>query len=517
MISFTIALLALIVGYFLYGKFVERVFQPDNRPTPAVAMADGVDFVVLPSWKVFMIQFLNIAGTGPIFGAIMGAWYGPSAYLWIVLGCIFAGAVHDYFSGMLSVRHNGANLPELVGLYLGKPASKLMLVFSVILLMMVGVVFVFSPALILKDFCFSTLTWVLIIFIYYVLATLLPIDKIIGRFYPIFAFVLLFMAIALMVCLFVKMPDIPEIWSDMDAANLNKPQSILGTESYFQRNPLFPCLFLTIACGAISGFHGTQSPLMARCLKNEKMGRPVFYGAMITEGLVALIWATVSMYFFYYGGWREVVDANTVNTFLSQVNVPGGKSLIQYFTAPQVVEHVCTGWLGIFGGLLAIFGVVAAPITSGDTAFRSARLIIAESLHISQHAIGKRLAIAIPMFLAAIGLLYWQIGDPDGFNTIWNWFGWSNQTLAVFTLWTITIYLVQAHKGFWITLVPAFFMTTVCSTFLFVSGQAFGNYIPQTVGYAIGIGCLIISVVWFAIWYKKFSDNKIQNSNNSTL
>ena len=292
------------------------------------------------------------------------------------------------------------------------------------------------------------------------------------------------MAIALMVCLFVKMPDIPEIWSDMDAANLNKPQSILGTESYFQRNPLFPCLFLTIACGAISGFHGTQSPLMARCLKNEKMGRPVFYGAMITEGLVALIWATVSMYFFYYGGWREVVDANTVNTFLSQVNVPGGKSLIQYFTAPQVVEHVCTGWLGTFGGLLAIFGVVAAPI---------------------------------PMFLAAIGLLYWQIGDPDGFNTIWNWFGWSNQTLAVFTLWTITIYLVQAHKGFWITLVPAFFMTTVCSTFLFVSGQAFGNYIPQTVGYAIGIGCLIISVVWFAIWYKKFSDNKIQNSNNSSL
>ncbi len=302
MISLTLALLALIVGYLLYGKVVERVFGPDDRPTPAVSMADGVDYIQLPSWKVFMIQFLNIAGTGPIFGAIMGAWYGPVAYLWIVLGCIFAGAVHDYLCGMLSVRHGGANMPQLVGDYLGATARRVMLVFSVFLLLMVGVVFVYSPALLLKDFGWTTMGWVVVILIYYILATMLPIDKIIGRFYPIFAFALLFMAFALLVYLYVTMPDLPELWTGLDNANSNVPAAMLGTSPYMAANPLFPCLFLTIACGAISGFHATQSPLMARCLKNEKAGRPIFYGAMICEGIVALIWATVSIYFFYYGG-----------------------------------------------------------------------------------------------------------------------------------------------------------------------------------------------------------------------
>ena len=499
MISFTIALVALILGYILYGKFVEHVFQPDDRPTPAVANADGVDYIVLPTWKVFMIQFLNIAGTGPIFGAIMGAWYGPVAYLWIIFGCIFAGAVHDYFSGMLSVRHNGANLPELVGTYLGNRTKAVMLVFSVFLLMMVGVVFVYSPALVLKDFGWSTIGWVCAIFAYYVLATLLPIDKIIGKIYPIFAFAMLFMAVALMACLYVKQPALPELWSNLDASNLNKPQSLLGTDSYMAKNPLFPCLFLTIACGAISGFHGTQSPLMARCLGSEKLGRPVFYGAMITEGIVALIWATVSIYFFYYGGWRQVVDANGINAFLAQSD--GGKNLIQYFTAPNVVEKVCTGWLGFFGGVLAIFGVVAAPITSGDTAFRSARLIIADALHLSQKGVQKRLLVAIPMFAAAIALLVWQMETPDGFNTIWQWFGWSNQTLAVFTLWTITVYLVQQKKPFIITLVPALFMTVVCATFLLVSPMALG--LNTTVSYGGSVVSLIIACVWFLWWYRK--------------
>ena len=499
MISFTIALVALILGYILYGKFVEHVFQPDDRPTPAVANADGVDYIVLPTWKVFMIQFLNIAGTGPIFGAIMGAWYGPVAYLWIIFGCIFAGAVHDYFSGMLSVRHNGANLPELVGTYLGNRTKAVMLVFSVFLLMMVGVVFVYSPALVLKDFGWTTIGWVCAIFAYYVLATLLPIDKIIGKIYPIFAFAMLFMAVALMACLYVKQPALPELWSNLDASNLNKPQSLLGTDSYMAKNPLFPCLFLTIACGAISGFHGTQSPLMARCLGSEKLGRPVFYGAMITEGIVALIWATVSIYFFYYGGWRQVVDANGINAFLAQTD--GGKNLIQYFTAPNVVEKVCTGWLGFFGGVLAIFGVVAAPITSGDTAFRSARLIIADALHLSQKGVQKRLLVAIPMFAAAIALLVWQMENPDGFNTIWQWFGWSNQTLAVFTLWTITVYLVQQKKPFIITLVPALFMTVVCATFLLVSPMALG--LNTTVSYGGSVVSLIIACVWFLWWYRK--------------
>ncbi len=499
MISFTIALVALVLGYILYGKFVERVFKPDDRPTPAVAHADGVDYIVMPTWKVFMIQFLNIAGTGPIFGAIMGAWYGPVAYLWIIFGCIFAGAVPDYFSGMLSVRQNGANLPDLVGTYLGKRTKAVMLVFSTFLLMMVGVVFVYSPALVLKDFGWTTLGWVCAIFAYYVLATLLPIDKIIGKIYPIFAFAMLFMAVALMICLYVKQPALPELWSNLDASNLNQPQSLLGTESYIAKNPLFPCLFLTIACGAISGFHGTQSPLMARCLGSEKLGRPVFYGAMITEGVVALIWATVSIYFFYYGGWRQVVDANSINEFLAQSD--GGKTLIQYFTAPNVVEKTCTGWLGFFGGILAIFGVVAAPITSGDTAFRSARLIIADALHLSQKGVHQRLLVAIPMFLAAIALLVWQMANPDGFNTIWQWFGWSNQTLAVFTLWTITVYLVQQKKPFIITLVPALFMTVVCATFLLVSPMALG--LNTTISYCGAVVSLIIACVWFLWWYRK--------------
>lgn len=501
MISFMIALVALIVGYFVYGRFVEHVFAPDDRPTPAVAKADGVDFIQLPNWKVFMIQFLNIAGTGPIFGAIMGAWYGPWAYVWIVLGCVLAGAVHDYLSGMLSVRHGGANLPTLVGTYLGKTTRAVMLIFSVFLLMMVGVVFVYSPAILISGFCGSTMLWVVVIFLYYILATMLPIDKIIGKFYPVFAIALLFMAVALMVMLFVKMPSLPEWWTSLGAGNLNEPKSLLGAEAFIQKNPVFPCLFLTIACGAISGFHATQSPLMARCIGSERLGRPIFYGSMITEGVVALIWATVSSYFFYHGGWREVVDAETVNAFLSQANTEGGKTLVQYFTAPEVVKLICNGWLGAFGGILAVFGVVAAPITSGDTAFRSARLIIAEALNISQKSIVKRFYIAIPMFGAAIALLAWQMENPDGFNTIWQYFGWGNQTLSVFTLWMLTVYLVQQRKPFVIMLVPALFMTTVCSTFLFVSRQALG--LEQPLGYALGGIVLVVACVWFLVWYRK--------------
>lgn len=501
MISFTLALLALVAGYLFYGKFVERVFGPDDRPTPAVAQADGVDFIVMPNWKVFMIQFLNIAGTGPIFGAIMGAWYGPSAYLWIVFGCIFAGAVHDYLSGMLSIRHNGAGLPELVGDYLGTGAKRVMLAFSVLLLIMVGVVFVYSPALLLKDFGWNTLGWTVVIFIYYVLATMLPIDKIIGKLYPIFAVALLFMAVALLVVLFIKMPEIPELWSNLEDSNRNMPTAMLGTSQYMNSNPLFPCLFLTIACGAISGFHATQSPLMARCMRDERHGRPIFFGAMITEGVVALIWATVSMYFFYYGGWRECVDATTLNQFLAQYNGGEGKSLIQFFTAPNVVEKVCTGWLGFFGGLLAVFGVVAAPITSGDTAFRSARLIIAEALHLEQKSIVKRFYIAIPMFAAAIALLVWQMENPNGFNMIWQWFGWSNQTLAVFTLWTVTVYLARERKPYVITLVPAVFMTVICFTFLLTSPMAFG--LEVSIGYTGAVAAMVIATAWYFIWYYK--------------
>ena len=485
MITFILSLLALILGYFLYGKFVERVFGPDDRETPAVAKADGVDFMVLPNWKIFMIQFLNIAGTGPIFGAIMGAKFGPSAYLWIVLGCIFAGATHDYLSGMISMRKGGVGLPEVIGDTLGDKARKLMLVFSVVLLVMVGAVFVYSPAEILNDMAGTTTMWIIIIFAYYFIATMLPVDKVIGRIYPIFAFSLLFMAGALMVVLFAKWPDIPELWDGLG----NKALTVDPSWS----SQLFPCLFITIACGAISGFHATQSPLMGRCIKSERMGRPIFYGAMITEGIVALIWATVASYFFYaepQPGYQLITEFSN-NGFAT--------------SAPKVVNIICNDWLGVAGGILAMLGVVAAPITSGDTALRSARLIIADFIRIEQRTVKRRLLISVPLFLCCIALLLWQVENPDGFNVIWQYFGWSNQTLAVFTLWAITVYLLRNGKPYYFTLIPALFMTTVCATFLFVSKQAFG--MPDRVGYILGVAVLIVAAGWFHIYKSKYEKN----------
>ena len=456
-----------------------------SRKTPAITKADGVDYIPMPAWKVYMIQFLNIAGTGPIFGAIMGAKFGPSAYLWIVFGCIFAGAVHDYMTGMLSIRNNGAGLPDLVGEYLGKGTKTFILAFSIIVLMLVGTVFVFSPALILGDIAgdgskIAIMAWVGVIFLYYLLATLMPIDKIIGRIYPVFSFALLFMAVALMVCLFVKWPVLPEIWDGL--GNLGESKGLLSGQ------PVFPCLFITIACGAVSGFHATQSPLMARCVADEKLGRPVFYGAMITEGIVALIWATVASWFFYGGGAAEV-----------------GSGLSA--AAPEVVVKVSEGWLGILGGILAILGVVAAPITSGDTAFRSARLIVADFLHLPQKPIRNRLIISIPLFILASFLLWYNIADEDGFNVIWRYFGWANQTLAVFMLWTATAYLVKYRGGmsFMLTLLPAAFMTAVCVTYLCVA--KIGLNLPVTWNWYIGISTFVLSLAVFSILYMRRKQN----------
>ena len=482
MISFIISLVALVLGYFLYGKFVEKVFAPDpGRATPASTKADGVDYIPMPAWKVYMIQFLNIAGTGPIFGAIMGAKFGPSSYLWIVFGCIFAGAVHDYLCGMLSVRHGGVGIPELVGTYLGGGAKKVMLVFSIVLLLLVGTVFVYSPALILGDIAGdgtsrSIMLWVLVIFLYYIVATLLPVDKLIGRIYPLFAFALLFMAAALAVCLFIKWPGLPEIWDGLG----NRGPSI-GLKD----QPIFPCLFITIACGAISGFHATQSPLMARCITSEKLGRPIFYGAMITEGIVALIWAAVSSWFFFDGG-AEAVGSNL------------GAA------APAVVTKVSENWLGIVGGILAILGVVAAPITSGDTAFRSARLIIADFVKAPQKDIRKRLYIAIPLFIGSGLLLWYNISDANGFNVIWRYFGWANQTLACFALWTATAYFVKNGKrySYLLSFIPAVFMTAVCVTFICVDKTGFR--LPQTlIPWIAGVTAIASIVVFYLIKKKK--------------
>jgi len=486
MLTFIISILALIAGYLLYGKFVERVFNPEpDRTTPAVSRPDGVDYIPLPTWKVFMIQFLNIAGTGPIFGAIMGAKFGPASYLWIVLGCIFAGAVHDYLSGMLSVRHDGASLPDLIGKYLGQGTKKVMLVFTVILLILVGAVFVYSPSLILGDIAGdgsrnAIMIWAAIIFAYYLIATILPIDKIIGKIYPLFAISLIFMAIALMVGLFIKWPAIPEIWDGL--ANRGPELGVKG-------QPIFPCLFITIACGAISGFHATQSPLMARCMKNEKLGRPIFYGSMITEGLVALIWATISSYFFFAGGAEEV-----------------GSSLSA--AAPTVVTAVSKGWLGVLGGILAILGVVAAPITTGDTALRSCRLIVADAVHYDQKPVRSRLALCVPIFLATALILWFNIANEDGFNVIWRYFGWANQTLSIFTLWALTVYLAR-NKGalaYMITLIPALLMTSVCTTYICTAKIGFN--LPMDWNIAIGTAVAGLSALLFGLWFRSEKGRK---------
>ena len=485
MITFFISFVALVLGYLLYGKFVSKVFAPDDRKTPAVVINDGIDYVPMPNWKIFMIQFLNIAGTGPIFGAIMGAKFGPAAYLWIILGCIFAGATHDFFSGMLSMRNNGADLPALIGKYLGKTPRNVMLVFCVVLLIMVGTVFVYSPAEILGHISGGSLLWIIVIFAYYVVATMLPIDKIIGKIYPIFSFSLLFMAVALIVILLIKMPVLPELWDGL--GNMAKEQDPSFTDN------IFPCLFITIACGAIS-------PLMARCLKSEKMGRPIFYGSMITEGLVALVWATVAMWFFYDSptpGYEQLAAAKGFHT-----------------SAPMVVTTVCQDWLGMLGGVLAILGVVAAPITSGDTAFRSARLIVASALKLNQKPKMNRLYVCLPIFVVSIALLSWQSSNPDGFNVIWQYFGWSNQTLSVFTLWAITVYLVRKNKPYVITLLPALFMTGVCSTYLFISKQAFG--LQEDLAYYLGILTVIIAMVWFVVWIRKYGEKAREIGETST-
>lgn len=465
MITFLVAFAVLVAGYFIYGKFVERVFGiQKERKTPAYTLQDGVDFIPLPGWKIFMIQFLNIAGLGPIFGAIMGAKFGVSSYLWIVFGSIFAGATHDFLSGMLSLRNNGESLPELIGRYLGVNVKQLMRAFTVILMVLVGAVFVAGPAGLLAKLTPDSLDivfWGTVVFVYYILATLLPIDKIIGKIYPVFAIALLFMAVGIFIMLMWNHPALPEI---TDGLNNTHPDGL----------PIFPMMFISIACGAISGFHATQSPLMARCMTNEKQGRPVFFGAMITEGIVALIWAAAATYFFHSEEGRELFLASGSND-----------------NASIVVDSITKEWLGTVGGFLAILGVIAAPITSGDTAFRSARLIVADFLHIDQKPILKRLLISLPLF--GLGFLLLQVD----FSVIWRYFAWSNQTLATVTLWALTMYLSKSGKKYIITLVPALFMTMVCSSyvFMFMSNGIFSPTVSNCLAAVVTIVALVIFVL----------------------
>ncbi|MCQ2143379.1 MAG: carbon starvation protein A [Bacteroidales bacterium] len=478
MYTLLISIALLLLGYVFYGRFVEKVFAPSATSlTPAFAVNDGVDYVPMPTWKVIMIQFLNIAGTGPIFGAILGAMYGPACFFWIVFGCIFGGAVHDYFTGMLSVRENGAGLPELIGKYLGVPAKRVIQVFVVLVLMLVCAVFVYSPAIIIGDMIAPDSTTddiicVVVIMLYYIIATLISIDKVIGRIYPLFAAALLFMAVALFVCLVGRWPsELPEVWDGL--ANRNP-----GMGS------MFPCMFISIACGAVSGFHATQSPMMARCIRNENKGRSVFYGSMILEGIIALIWASVSSWFFFAGG-----------------NVELGAEGVK--AAPAVVTTVSKGWLGGFGAVLAILGVVVAPITSGDTALRSCRLIVAEAFGIEQKPIRKRLLVCVPIVVVTTSLLLFNILNAHGFDLIWRYFGWANQSLSVFAFWAATVFLVKYRKGMYylITMIPALFMTAVCVSFILTAKIGF-NMPDATIPYISAI-TVVASLVVFRLIYPR--------------
>lgn len=469
MISLLISFAVLIGGFLLYGKFAEKIFSPDDRKTPAVEINDGVDCVPLKTWKAFLIQLLNIAGTGPIFGALMGAVFGPVVFLWIVFGSILGGAVHDYMSGMISERHGGASIAELSGLYLGGAAKWIMRIFSVVLLVLCGTVFVTSPAELLAkltpDWMNGTF-WAVIILGYYLLATLLPIDKLIGKLYPVFGVLLIVMAVAVIGGIIFSggQYTIPEL----TLSNLHPS----GT-------PVWPYMFVTVACGAVSGFHATQSPMIAKCIKSEKSGRKVFYGAMIGESVIALVWAAAGVAF--YGSTQLLGDA-----------LAGGAS--------NVVYEISTGALGVFGGVLAIAGVVVCPITSGDTAFRSARLILAETLGLKQKKITNRLIITIPL-LAVGGFLTWfAIVNDNGFGIVWRYFSWSNQTLAMIALWVATSYLAKKGKyrfGSLLTALPATFMSAVSMTYILAANEGFrlSTDIAYPVGGAFATALFILYVV----------------------
>ena len=478
MISFLLCLAILIAGYFFYGKVVENTFGPDDRETPAVRINDGVDYVVLPQWKLFMIQLLNIAGLGPIFGALSGALWGPIVFLWITFGTIFAGGVHDYFSGMLSERNDGVSISEISGIYLGKTMKNVMRVFSVVLLVMVGTVFAVGPAGLLQLLCSnapgilsSKMFWLILILVYYFIATFLSIDKLIGKVYPVFGICLIVMAVGVALGIFTKGYEIPEIWNNF-------------TNMHPQGTPIWSFMFITVACGAISGFHATQSPLMARCLKSEKQGHFVFYGAMVSEGIIALIWAAAGC---------------ALYTGEELLALGGGGSTAVY--------DVCKKTMGGVGIALAMLGVIACPITSGDTAFRSARLVLADWFHLDQKVWKNRLLLCVPVL--GIGA-FLGIGNALGkidYTIIWRYFSWTNQTLAMIVLWCASMFLFYEKKNYWITAVPATFMTAVSITYFMLGNECLGQFLNKggvyntALAYPVGIlfAALFLGIFLYSI------------------
>ena len=472
MVTFFIALALLIGGYFVYSRVSEKVFAADDRKTPAINNPDGVDITPLPKWKAFLIELLNIAGTGPIFGAISGALFGPIVFIWIVFGCILGGAVHDYFSGMISSRNNGESIVKLAGKYSGKVVEIIMRVFSIVLLLLVTAVFVVSPSSLLESLTggnVQTWIWMIIILAYYFVSTILPIDKVIGKSYPIFGIVLIVMALAVIIGVFVKSNEYPMIEL---IGNLRDFSSENGSL------PWWPFMMTTVACGAVSGFHATQSPMIAKCIKSEKEGRQVFYGAMVAEGIIALIWAAAAMAFF-------------------RVNTEEGWSILAAIGGnSNTVNDIAKGLLGPVGTVLAIIGVVICPITSGDTALRSCRLIIGETFKLDQKKIRNRILLTVPIFAVVIGISVWNFMAPSNFNILWRWFAWSNQVLAAISLWVATGYLYKTRDNKYLTLftsIPAMFMTAVVTTYIFAEPElALGRFIPYYISIIIGAGITLL-------------------------
>ena len=494
MISFLLCLAILVGGYFVYGKIVDNTFGPDDRETPAVRINDGVDYVVMPQWKLFLVQLLNIAGLGPIFGAMQGALWGPVVFLWITFGTIFAGGVHDYFSGMMSERNDGASIAEVTGRYLGPVMQNIMRVFSVVLLIMVGTVFAVGPAGLIVTLCknggmsgvlTTTLFWLIIILVYYFIATFISIDAIIGKIYPVFGICLIIMAVGVVFGIFTNPAyTIPEIWANF--SNMHPSNT-----------PIWSFMFITVACGAISGFHSTQSPLMARCMKSEKQGHFVFYGAMVSEGIIALIWAAAGCALY------TITDGKMVG--LAEALAAGQSAAIY---------DVCLKTMGKVGVALAMIGVVICPITSGDTAFRSARLTLADWLKIDQDSYANRLKLCVPVL--GVGA-FLGIGNALGFinyTVIWRYFSWTNQTLAMIVLWAASMYLFKEKKNYWITAVPATFMSAVSATYFVLAPECLGGLLNHktaegaivyntAVAYPVGILFAIAMLALFIYATKK--------------
>ena len=477
MVTFFIAVILLIGGYLIYSRVSEKVFAIDNRKTPAIANPDGVDITPLPKWKAFLIELLNIAGTGPIFGAISGALFGPIVFLWIVFGCILGGAVHDYFSGMISSRNNGKSIVKLAGKYTGKAIEIIMRIVGVVLLVLVTAVFVVSPSTLLESLTnggVKAWIWMIIILAYFFISTIVPIDKIIGKIYPVFGVILIAMAVAVIVGVMVQSNNYPMLEL---IGNLRDFSSENGSL------PWWPFMMTTVACGAVSGFHATQSPMIAKCIKSEKEGRQVFYGAMVAEGIIALIWAAAAMAYFKVNttdGWGEL-------------NSLGGNS--------SSVNEIAKGILGPVGTVLAIVGVVICPITSGDTALRSCRLIIGEWFKVDQAKIKNRLILTAPLFAAVIGISLWNFLSPNNFNVLWRWFAWTNQALAAISLWVATGFLYDTKKNRFISLftaIPALFMTAVVLTYLFAEPKlALGRFVPYNIAIIVGVSLTILLALFY--------------------